>query len=641
MQRYIIYFTIPKYLIKIYHLFLNCKKKDYLCDHVKLKFKMDLTNFKENVPIETVIGHYINLKRSAANYVACCPFHNEKTPSFHVTPSKGMYKCFGCGVSGDAIEFVKEHEKVSFVEAIRLIAEITGVEPPKLDIDKDANSTSYKVNEWALKSYQKNLTQEHYDYFAKRKISKEIVNKFEVGYAPGTFQFLSKIPSSKHQPLIDLGLLIKNENGNTYDRFRNRIMFAWKSASNKIIGFSGRTLSSDTKQAKYINSTDSAIFTKGENFFGMSLAKKAILKTDEALIVEGQIDCMTFHEIGFENVLATSGTAFTEKHAIKLKSLIGNSDIARVILFFDSDEAGEKSSEKTTMLLLAQNINIKVCFFPNGDDPNSYYCKVGKDSFVEYVKNNSMYFSDYAIQKIERLKEADQKNQAIRKLIEVIGYTHDMVKRNLYFSQIASSLSHYGLTFEIINEISNEIKSGKTIQKKTYTKVKSVTQSLSQAETELIVLYLLYGEEVIGNNNNTPIAYENKVRRLANYFFEELYDAEHLLNETFRIFYFVLKYNAETGTTFSQSDLIALKNKELENLVKDSITYPKQEFSQKIIDKMYTAIISLKLQILQEIFMSISDKLLKENDELTQKLLNIQHNETSLLIKQFENILND
>jgi DNA primase catalytic core len=594
-------------------------------------------SFTDAIDIVTVVKNFINVKRAGANYVACCPFHNEKTPSFNIDTNRQYYYCFGCHAKGDAIQFVIDFQKTGFVEAVRTIAEIQNLPMPELNFKDDANANLYVINKWAAQKYKSMLTKEHYAYFAERGLSIQTVDKFEIGFAVDGFDFLTKLVKDKTAPLIELGLLVQNENGKIYDRFRNRLMFAWNNG--KHIGFSGRTLSTDKNEAKYINSIDSDVFKKGSSLFGMSLARKSILQTAEVCIVEGQIDVMTFHEVGIENVLGTGGTAFTENHAQTLKAMIGNEDIARAVLFFDSDAAGRKALRKTVELLFSVNVNTKVCFFPNKHDPNSYLQENGVDAWRAYVSANTLTYIDYACNEIEKLQTVEDKSKAVKGLIEIVSNIPDTIKRNFLFQQIAQRLKPHGITFEMITQVANEISVNSTKVKSYSNNITQTNNSLTDNERELISLFFIYHAEKIGVTKDKLLNWKEKFETVAEYFFFELYDVENILSEGFKEMYFFAKNCIEFEYDFNTHASHFLQNKELKNYYFECLSYDFVPFSQVILDNITNAITQLKIEIVRNILTKNSLKQLESNDVLEKTLLISEQNRLNQILEGLENIL--
>src|SRR5271170_6507777 len=345
--------------------------------------------------IVDVIGAYVPLKKTGANFTALCPFHKEKSPSFNVNAHKQIFHCFGCHKGGDVFTFVKEYENIGFVDAVRRLAERAKI---PLEFDQNpAEQQSRHLKDQLLEIHEK-ITQRWHncllneaagqmarDYLAKRGVSADAIKLFRLGAAPEVWDDTVNWAKSKNYelPLVEkAGLIIrKEETGNYYDRFRGRLMFPICDEQGRVIGFSGRILSGDEKTAKYVNSPETAIFTKSKVFFGLDKSKRAILDAGFAIVCEGQLDLIACFMAGVPNVLAPQGTAFTEQHARILKRYANE-----VILCFDSDNAGQNAIVRALDHLLAVELAVRVVVVPAPHDPDSFIKKFGGDKFLELVK---------------------------------------------------------------------------------------------------------------------------------------------------------------------------------------------------------------------------------------------------------------
>ncbi len=389
-----------------------------------------IENLKSITDIVDVVGSYVQLKKQGSNYTALCPFHSEKTPSFIVSPAKQIYHCFGCGASGDAIKFLMEIEKLSYPEAIEKLANIYNF---RLEYTKENSfvktDTLEKVNSFYIQQLYKNQTA--FKYLKSRGINDSTIEKFALGYAPDSkeqFQFF-KNANLNRQDLISLGVLA---NSGDYPRLIERITFPIFSPSNKIIAMGGRTITNHP--AKYINFTNTKIFNKSKTFYGLNFAREHILRKKEAIIVEGYMDVIMLHQAGFQNAIATLGTALTNEHLPQLKKLS-----AKIMLSYDSDNAGINAALKASKLLFRAFFEGGVILFPEGLDPADV---VKNNNDLNGYFNNSINFMDfiinYTLNKYD-LNSPVQKKSAIDELKEYI-FTLPEVLRDSFVSKSAQFL---------------------------------------------------------------------------------------------------------------------------------------------------------------------------------------------------------
>ena len=354
--------------------------------------------------IVDVVSEFVTLKKRGVNYVGLCPFHDDKTPSFYVSPAKGLCKCFACGKGGNAVHFIMEHEQMNYPEALRWLAKKYHIEIKERELtneEKEAQSVReslFVVNEYA-RDYFQNVLHNHIDgksigltYFRQRGIRDDIVKKFQLGYSTSAKDGLAKEAlrkGYKKEFLIKTGLCYEIEDGSIRDRFWGRVIFPWFNISGKILGFGGRVLDNRTKgvSQKYINSPESEIFSKRKELYGIYQAKSAIVKADCVYMVEGYTDVIAMHQCGLENVVANSGTALSEEQIRLLHRFTSN-----ITLLYDGDEAGIKASIRGIDMLLAEGMNIKVLLLPDGDDPDSFARKHHATEFKQYIQDHEENF---------------------------------------------------------------------------------------------------------------------------------------------------------------------------------------------------------------------------------------------------------
>ena len=356
------------------------------------------------IDIVDVIERHVPLRKAGAIYSACCPFHSEKSPSFTVSPSKQFYHCFGCGAHGSAIGFIMNYSGLGFVESVEELASNAGLQVPKQiathrhEEEKKAPLTELMAR--AAKFYREQLkaNPRAIDYLKRRGLSGEIAARFGLGYAPDGWQNLDQVfPDYKGAELAECGLVIDNEQGRRYDRFRDRIMFPILDQRGNVIGFGGRIL--DTGEPKYLNSPETPLFEKGRELYGLSQARKAIHDADQVIVVEGYMDVVGLAQLGVENVVATLGTATTGMHLQKLFRLTD-----RVVFCFDRDSAGDKAAWRameTSLEQLADNKKIEILQLEGNQDPDEYIREHGKEAFLGYA-NNATRLSEFLVRELER-----------------------------------------------------------------------------------------------------------------------------------------------------------------------------------------------------------------------------------------------
>lgn len=398
--------------------------------------------------IEDIVRDYVDLKNRGSNLLGLCPFHKEKTPSFTVSPSKNIYKCFGCSKAGGPVQFVMEVEQLSYVEAIRAIAKRYNItlEETKLNEEQQVAALELEsfniINAWANSFFQEQLwnTDEGrsigLSYFKERGFLETTLRKFEIGFASDDSRALAEAANKK---AYSLDLLKKLGLVNSFgsDFFRNRVMFPIHHQSGKVIGFAGRIMSTDHKTAKYINSPESEVYKKNKTLFGLHLAKNSIRKQNRTFLVEGYTDVMSLHQAGIENVVASSGTSLTEEQAAML---IRHSE--NVTILYDGDSAGIKAALRGIDILLREGLNVHIALIPDNEDPDSYLRKVGTEKFEEFLKNES---KDLILFKLD-LNQKENKNDPIAKanatneILASIAKISDPVKRSIYIQQTAEYL---------------------------------------------------------------------------------------------------------------------------------------------------------------------------------------------------------
>lgn len=413
----------------------------------------DIVKILEAAQIADVVGAFVPLKKRGANYIGLCPFHNEKTPSFNVNPARGIFKCFGCGEGGDSVAFLMKHEHYTYPEALRWLAERYHIHIEETEAtpeEKAAQSERdrvFHVNEFAQKYFQNLLFNDEQgrstglSYFEERCLREDTIRKWGLGYCKDSwddFCTAAKAEGFSEEDMVAAGVVIKNENtGKVYDRFRGRVTFPIYNVGGRVLGFSARILTSDKTKAKYVNSPESIIYTKGKVLFGLHLAKDAIVKEDLCYLVEGNMDAVMMYQNGVKNVVATSGTALTEQQTSMIKRYTRN-----VTVLYDGDSAGIKATFKAVNIFLEHGLNVRTVLFPDGEDPDSFARKHTMDEFQTFLKENSQNFIIYKTNLLQKQAENDPIKRAdlIRDIVYTISLVPDLLERNTYLQECSSIL---------------------------------------------------------------------------------------------------------------------------------------------------------------------------------------------------------
>jgi DNA primase len=395
--------------------------------------------------ILSVISEYTSLKKSGRSYLGLCPFHADKKPSFVVDAEKQLFHCFGCGIGGNIFTFITQIEKVTFKEAVRILAEKFNLRLPNSVAPKDETEKLqiYKINTWSANLYQNYLrrTKKVLDYLKTRQISDESVRIFKLGYAPLDWHFLEKALVAEKQTfsprdLEKAGLLISKERG-YYDRFRDRLIFPIHNLRSQIIGFGGRVMN-DNDEPKYLNSPETSVYKKGENLYGLSLTHREMVKAGYGFLVEGYIDLIRLFQTGIKNAVASLGTALTLTQARLIKRYV-----SEITVVFDGDSSGEKASLKSLEVFLEEGLEVKVMTLPSGFDPDTFLLKYGKEEFLREAEK-SPSFLNYAIETVkkgENLKEISTKLKAVEKLFPLLLKIPQSLKRLECVKKVAEEFS--------------------------------------------------------------------------------------------------------------------------------------------------------------------------------------------------------
>ena len=539
----------------------------------------------EAARVEEIVGDFVSLKKRGVNYIGNCPFHNEKTPSFTVSPTKGIYKCFGCGKGGNSINFIMEIEHYNYPEALKFVAKKYNIEIEEEEMTSEqvqrANEKDslFIVSNYAKEYFQDVLwnTEEGksvgLSYFKERGFTEETIKKFELGYSPKAKDAFSKAAIKKaydKEILVSSGLSLINESSDQIvDRFKERTMFPIQSYSGRTLGFGGRAFNPNAK-AKYLNSPETLIYHKSKVLYGLNYSKNSIGKEGVCYIVEGYTDVISMHQNGIENVVSASGTALTLEQ-IKLINRLANN----VVLLFDGDNAGIKATYKSINMILKEGMNVKIAAFPEGEDPDSFSKKLSTDDFKEFLTNEAVDFIDYKIKisDLNTIEDPTKITNIKRDIIESISCIPDSLNRSQYcktfskkldiaenvlLSEVAKARANIG-SFEQVG-IRNTI--SEQPAKKSKEKLSSEGK-LMKLEEEILRILINYG-------NETFTTEDDEQESVAALIFSDL-DADNIIftNPGFHAMY------SEIISVIEEKGIIDLQH---------FINHQNQEISQKAID---------------------------------------------------------
>ena len=413
--------------------------------------KETIEKIRETARIEEVVGDFVSLKKRGVNMIGLCPFHNEKTPSFTVSPAKGIFKCFGCSEAGTSVDFVMKHEHFTYPQALKYLADKYHIEVE--DVEQTAEQIAaenereglYAVSQIAQKYFKENLKTEQgaaigLSYFRERGFSEQTIEKFQLGYSleqwDGFYQYATT-QGYKLEYLTKVGLVIEKE-GKIYDRFRNRVMFPIHNISGRVIGFGGRILSNDKNQPKYVNSPESEIYNKSEVLYGIYFAKNEIIKKDNCYLVEGYTDVISMHLAGIENVVASSGTSLTTGQIKLIKRFTQN-----ITILYDGDAAGIKASFRGIDMIVEEGMNVRIVHFPEGEDPDSFARSHGSQEVQDFIHDKTQNFITFKSELLKKEAEGDPVKQAelVKDIVQTISLIPDQITRLFYVRECSNLLN--------------------------------------------------------------------------------------------------------------------------------------------------------------------------------------------------------
>ena len=599
--------------------------------------------------VEEVVGDFVSLKKRGVNYLGLCPFHNEKTPSFVVSPAKGIYKCFGCGKAGNAVNFVMEHEHYSYPEALRFLAKKYNIEieeealTPEMQQQIDERESLFTLNTFVNNYFQENLFNSEegkaigLSYFKEREFLEVTIKKFQLGYALDKWDDYSRHAVEngfKKEVLFKTGLSI-DKGDKMMDRFRGRVMFPIHNLTGKVIGFGGRILSKEKSTAKYVNSPQSEIYDKSKTLYGIYFARNAILKNNRCYLVEGYTDVISMHQAGIENVVASSGTSLTVDQIKLIKRFTPN-----ITILYDGDPAGIKASFRGINLILEQGLNVKIVLFPEGEDPDSFVRAHPVTEVEEFISKQASDFISFKAKLLLQDTAGDPSARAalIKDMVETISYIPDQINRTVYVQECSAIMDVPEQT--LVNELNKllrnkyrkkirateqEVPDEISIDKepvKEFNKLDSIYQ-----EQEIIRLLLIYGDQSFTEKNNDD---EEPVQHnIAQYVVNDLVnDGISFTNASLTAIFQIYRSAVEKGEVPRTSFFVNHPQKEIAqkaielistpyelsaNWEKNKIFVKTEEDQLQVLTK--TSLLALKEKHLSKLLKDVEDKLKDNTDE--------------------------
>ncbi|MEI7662565.1 MAG: DNA primase, partial [Bacteroidota bacterium] len=562
-----------------------------------------IDNIITTARIEEVIGDYVNLRRRGVNMLGLCPFHNEKTPSFTVSPAKGIYKCFGCGKAGNSVNFIMEHEHFSYPEALKYLARKYNIEveeeeqTPEQIQELNEKEGLYNITLFAQQFFTKTLhdTAEGksigLSYFRERGIREDLIQKFQLGFSPLKWDAFSENAAQngyKKELLIKAGLSLEKDN-RVYDRFHSRVIFPIHSASGRVIGFGGRILGADKNRPKYVNSPESEIYNKSKTLYGIYFAKNAIISKDNCLLVEGYTDVISMHQAGIENVVASSGTSLTHDQVHMIQRYTSN-----ITILYDGDPAGIKASFRGIDMIVEQGLNVKIVLFPDGEDPDSFARKHHPSEVEEFVGKNAANFILFKTRLLlgETQNDPIKKASLIREIVNTIGLIPDRISRTVYVKECSAlmAISEQVLMSELNKILRAKLKKGspetdrelEVLQEEQVTAEPQLETDLDSAEyqeREIIRLLLLYGHDIIRIKLKSTDEEELPVQ-VADYVLNDLVQDEMVFeNPVFKTIFDEYVKGSETDAIPDRTWFLSHSNPEISNAAVNLVFTP-YELSQ-------------------------------------------------------------
>ena len=619
--------------------------------------RLTIEKIKDAANIVDVVGEFVTLRKAGANYKGLCPFHNEKTPSFIVSPSRGTCHCFGCGKGGNSISFIMEHEQMTYPEALRWLANKYHIEIHERELSDDEKreqserESMFIVNEWAAKYFEEIL---HGDgemasigmqYFRSRGFRDDIIRKFQLGFDLNDRLALAQTALKKGYKadyLLKTGICYQNDRGELIDRYAGRVIFPWIGISGKVVGFGGRKLDAATKgvQQKYVNSPDSDIYHKDHELYGIYQAKKTIAKEDRVYMVEGYTDVISMHQCGIENVVANSGTALSVHQIHTLHRFTSN-----ITLLYDGDAAGIHAALRGTDMLLAEGMNLKVLLLPEGEDPDSFARKHTAIDFRKYIEENQTDFIQFKTDLLlKNQRDPLKRSEAINSIVQSIAVVQNQILRDTYLHDCAQRIGiNEGTLINQMNRYIREKKEGRSsdtgVRREEIVSTPKInlqnssvsSGGVSTIEKMLIQMIIRYGEMVVFRNieDEEGNVYNLTVAQFIHYnmatdglqFSSELYNrilseaVEHCTDADFKAENYFIHHediNISQIATMMSEDLIQLAESQQMRVDEESI----RNRTLHLILDFRLDYLDERLKMLQAQIASSAD-----NAELTMKLM--------------------
>ena len=619
--------------------------------------RLTIEKIKDAANIVDVVGEFVTLRKAGANYKGLCPFHNEKTPSFIVSPSRGTCHCFGCGKGGNSISFIMEHEQMTYPEALRWLANKYHIEIHERELSDDEKreqserESMFIVNEWAAKYFEEIL---HGDgdiasigmqYFRSRGFRDDIIRKFQLGFDLNDRHALAQTALKKGYKadyLLKTGICYQNDRGELIDRYAGRVIFPWIGISGKVVGFGGRKLDAATKgvQQKYVNSPDSDIYHKDHELYGIYQAKKTIAKEDRVYMVEGYTDVISMHQWGIENVVANSGTALSVHQIHTLHRFTSN-----ITLLYDGDAAGIHAALRGTDMLLAEGMNLKVLLLPEGEDPDSFARKHTAIDFRKYIEENQTDFIQFKTDLLlKNQRDPLKRSEAINSIVQSIAVVQNQILRDTYLHDCAQRIGiNEGTLINQMNRYIREKKEGRSsdtgVRREEIVSTPKInlqnssvsSGGVSTIEKMLIQMIIRYGEMVVFRNieDEEGNVYNLTVAQFIHYnmatdglqFSSELYNrilseaVEHCTDADFKAENYFIHHediNISQIATMMSEDLIQLAESQQMRVDEESI----RNRTLHLILDFRMDYLDERLKMLQAQIASSAD-----NAELTMKLM--------------------
>lgn len=602
----------------------------------------------ETARIDEVVSDFVSLKKRGANYIGLCPFHNEKTPSFHVSPSKGIFKCFGCSKGGDSVRFVMEHEHYSYVEALRFLAEKYHIEieevamTSKMKEELSEKESLFAIHQFAQKYFADILfnhdegKQIALPYFKERQFSLETIKKFQLGFCLNSWDAFTKNAIENgytHEQLVKSGIVIEKD-GKYFDRFRERVLFPIHNISGRILGFGGRILTSDKTKAKYLNSPETVIYSKSKILYGLHYSKNAIVKEDNCLLVEGYTDVLSMHQSGIENVVSSSGTALTVDQIRLIKKYTTN-----ITIIYDGDPAGIKASLRGIGLVLSEDMNVKIVLLPEPEDPDSFVKKNRtaevKRYFEEKAQNFILFKSNLLLS--EAKNDPIKKAAVISEIVEDISLIPNNISRSIYIKECSAifDIPENSLIGQLNKLLARRLK--KSIQRQTPKQEVSESELMPEVADapkqisvdyynaqyqELAVIHLLVNYGHLEFNIDTTDEEDRTITQkynVADFVFNDFINDEiELLHPLYKKMYDLYKFIHYDVRPDKISFFTSHEDKEVRELSIDLMSFPytiSKEWENKF--EIFTSeITDENSEVLNELVLSVLMKLKLRNIEI-------------------------